>query len=397
MNCNKNKEAIEKKIENLPDEKQWVIFNIQLAGLYKIKYDKTNYELIVKTLNSDDFESIHVINRAQLIDDAMDLAWTGQQDYGIALEMINYLKQESEYIPWKAALDNLRIVNRLLIRSQLYGVFQAYIRFILKPIYAKVGGITKVSDTNQLAIVKHQSMICAWSCRFDVGDCINKSVEFFDRWMVETEPDHINPVPLNLRPVIYCTAIRHGKESHWRFLWQRYQKSNVGAEKSMIISALSCSREQWVLSRYLEWSLNSTLVRKQDASIVFGGIAREEIGFFLAKSFFYERIDDIYQTLYPDTSRLSRYIKPLAEQMSTQKDLTELKDLVTQKSKAFEKSSQGVKQALETVELNNQWKINNYMALASRLNHMRMRNFDYDDDETDKQFNDETATEQSAT
>jgi aminopeptidase N len=101
---------------------------------------------------------------------------------------------------------------------------------------------------------------------------------------------------LNLRPVIYCTAIRHGNENHWKFLWQRYVNSNVGAEKSMIISALSCSREQWVLSRYLEWSLNSTIVRKQDASFVFSGIAREEIGFFLAKSFLFDRIDDIYQT-----------------------------------------------------------------------------------------------------
>lgn len=99
-------------------------------------------------------------------------------------------------------------------------------------------------------------------------------------------------------------------------------------------------------------------------------------------------------SLYPDTSRLSRYIKPLAEQMSTQKELTELKDLVSRKSKAFEKSTQGVKQALETVELNNQWKINNYMALATRLNYMRMRNFDYDDG-TEENSNEETATEVS--
>lgn len=63
----------------------------------------------------------------------------------------------------------------------------------------------------------------------------------------------------------------------------------------MIISALSCSREQWVLNRYLDWSLNSTLVRKQDATIVFSGVAREDIGFHLARNFFYERIDDIHQ------------------------------------------------------------------------------------------------------
>jgi len=208
--------------------------------------------------------------------------------------------------------------------------------------------------------------------------------------MAETEPDHINPVPLNLRPTVYCTAIRMGKEPEWSFLWQRYVKSNVGSEKSMIIHALSCSREQWLLNRYLEWSLNSTLVRKQDVVFVFGGVAREGDGFHLAKNFFFERIDDIYNTMYPDTTRIGRFIKPLAEQMSSQKDIRELKDLIVSKPKAFEKVTQGVKQALETVELNNQWKISMYMDLSRRLNNLMLRNFDVesssldDDEETTK-------------
>ena len=84
-----------------------------------------------------------------------------------------------------------------------------------------------------------------------------------------------------------------------------------------------------------------------------------------------------FSRLYPDTSRLSRFIKPLAEQMSSTKELRELKDLVTMKQKAFEKATQGVKQALETIEINNQWKINNYMDLQRRLNRMLLRNFDY--------------------
>ena len=32
------------------------------------------------------------------------------------------------------------------------------------------------------------------SCKLDVGDCIKRSVEYFNTWMVETEPDHINPL-----------------------------------------------------------------------------------------------------------------------------------------------------------------------------------------------------------
>lgn len=193
MLCGEDKNPVTKKIENLPDKTHWLIFNIQFAGLYKIKYDRRNYKLIVKALNSDKFKEIHTINRAQLIDDAMDLAWTGEQDYGVALAMINYLQQEDEYIPWKSALDNLRSINRLLIRSPLYGVFKAYISHILEPIYEKVGGVSTPAASSRLDTVKHQSMICGWSCRFNVGDCVEKSVEIFARWMVETEPDHINP------------------------------------------------------------------------------------------------------------------------------------------------------------------------------------------------------------
>lgn len=101
---------------------------------------------------------------------------------------------------------------------------------------------------------------------------------------------------MDLRRVIYCNAIKHGREREWNFLWQRYVKSNVASEKNMIISALSCSRQIWVLSRYLDWSLNMTSgVRKQDAFMVFGGVARGEAGFELAKNFFYDKIDTIYE------------------------------------------------------------------------------------------------------
>lgn len=72
--------------------------------------------------------------------------------------------------------------------------------------------------------------------------------------------------------------------------------------------------------------------------------------------------------------------------MSTAKDLRELKELIESKPKAFEKATQGVKQALETVTLNNQWKLGTYMDLSRRLNRMLLRGFnhDYFDDEEEE-------------
>lgn len=103
-------------------------------------------------------------------------------------------------------------------------------------------------------------------------------------------------MPLDLRSIVYCYAIRQGNDKEWNFLWTRYTKSNVGTERAMILSSLGCSREIWILARYLEWMLDeSSGVRKQDAPIVFANIARGDIGFHLAKVFLMDRIEDIHK------------------------------------------------------------------------------------------------------
>jgi aminopeptidase N len=57
-------------------------------------------------------------------------------------------------------------------------------------------------------------------------------------------------ISANLKNVVYCTAIRVGGQEEWDFAWQRYRKTNVGSEKDILLGALGCSREIWILSRY---------------------------------------------------------------------------------------------------------------------------------------------------
>ena len=118
---------------------------------------------------------------------------TGDQDYGIALAMISYLKQEDEYIPWKSAFDNLGPLNNLLHNTSLGIDFKSFVQHIIKPIYEKVGGMDEVEASNRLDTVKQKSLICSWACRLDVSNCVEKSVELFKSWMLEGDPDHINP------------------------------------------------------------------------------------------------------------------------------------------------------------------------------------------------------------
>ena len=49
----------------MPPADQWVIFNVQETGYYKVNYDEQNWVMITSQLASD-HRAIHTINRAQV-------------------------------------------------------------------------------------------------------------------------------------------------------------------------------------------------------------------------------------------------------------------------------------------------------------------------------------------
>lgn len=116
-------------LNNLPDDDEWLILNIQLGTPYRVNYDPFNWNLIIKGLSCDSYRRIHVINRAQLVDDSMALAWSGHLSYCITLKLLDYLRYESEYLPWRAALDQFTIIERIIRETSDFEDFQVSSQF----------------------------------------------------------------------------------------------------------------------------------------------------------------------------------------------------------------------------------------------------------------------------
>lgn len=83
-------------------------------------------------MKSKDFMKIHELNRAALIDDVLNLARAGYVDYFYALEATQYLTQETNYIPWKAALNAFSYLNRKLTGKSTYELFKVIIIFLFR-------------------------------------------------------------------------------------------------------------------------------------------------------------------------------------------------------------------------------------------------------------------------
>ena len=104
----------------------WVIFNKQQTGYYRVQYDMDNWHLLMTALETDR-ASINAINRAQIIDDSFNLARAGIEDYHVPFMLIKYLKQETDYLPWAAASNSFGYLNRMFIRSTQYDQLQVSI------------------------------------------------------------------------------------------------------------------------------------------------------------------------------------------------------------------------------------------------------------------------------
>lgn len=71
--------------------------------------------------------SIHTVNRAQLLDDAYNLARATLLDYKLAFNLTVYLKEDNEYLPWEAFLDAFMYIGNMLAKTPVQGTFKVFV------------------------------------------------------------------------------------------------------------------------------------------------------------------------------------------------------------------------------------------------------------------------------
>lgn len=84
--------------------------------------------MIIKVLKSNRYQDIHVLNRAQLIDDAFNLAATSRLNYSIALDVASYLYQEEDLIPWIPAFTGLLKIHKILVNTKYHENFKVRLK-----------------------------------------------------------------------------------------------------------------------------------------------------------------------------------------------------------------------------------------------------------------------------
>ncbi|XP_063596362.1 aminopeptidase N-like isoform X2 [Penaeus indicus] len=349
-------------ISSLPAKDKWVIFNVQETGYYRVNYDVENWNLIIQQLK-DNHEAFHVINRAQIIDDVLNLARGGQISYDTALSVNAYLGKEVEFVPWDSALNNLAYLENMFTRSSGYGDLKSYLLDILIPLYNSVGFDDNLNDPHldQYKRVKALS----WACNLGYQDCVDRSQGLFNSWV--QNPSNTSLISPNLKSTVYCTGVAEGGEEEWNFAWEQYINSNVATEKAKLLSAMGCTKEVWILSRYLDMAFTEgSGIRKQDASQVFAAVARNDVGRYLAWNFLRDQWQQIAD--YTGTfTTLGDMVNTVSYEFNTREEKHELELFKEEHAGQLGTATRAVDQAIERTENNVKWMDNNYEVIMKWL------------------------------
>ncbi|KAB1257137.1 Aminopeptidase N [Camelus dromedarius] len=272
---------------------EWVLLNVNVTGYYQVNYDDNNWRMIQSQLQIDP-SAIPVINRAQVIYDGFNLANAHIVSVTLALNNTLFLNKETEYMPWQAALNSLSYFKLMFDRSEVYGPMKKYLRKQVEPLFQHFESITKNWTERPQNLMDQYNEINAIStaCSNGLSKCEELAKTLFNNWMKDPENNPIHP---NLRSTIYCNAIAQGGQEEWDFAWKQFQKAQLVNEADKLRSGLACSNEVWLLNRYLSYTLNPDLIRKQDATSTINSIASNVIGQPLAWDFVQSNWKKLFQ------------------------------------------------------------------------------------------------------
>lgn len=238
----------------------WLIFNKQQTGFYRILYDKHNYKLLIKQLNSDNFAVIHRLNRAQLLDDSFD--FVGQKVLPIAtfFRLFNYLKRETDFAPWHVANNIASNLIRLLRETNIYQRLRSHIAELLNDPYNRIG---VENHWNEAILLKQtREIIINLACQFGVTAC--ERATHLQLKLVLFNNYTLHP---NMYVYVYGNGIRNATDKEVNVLWHHFNKTLEKDERSAIIAGFGRIQNRTLLQDYLRKTI-------EDDNL--GGLSRAE-------------------------------------------------------------------------------------------------------------------------
>uniref|UniRef100_A0A8C0Y4A0 Aminopeptidase n=1 Tax=Castor canadensis TaxID=51338 RepID=A0A8C0Y4A0_CASCN len=336
----------------LPEAVEWIKFNVGMNGYYIVHYEDDGWDSLTGLLKGT-HTAISSNDRASLINNAFQLVSIGKLSIEKALDLILYLKQETEIMPVFQGLNELIPMYKLMEKREMNEVetqFKAFLLRLLRDLIDKQTWADQGSVSER--VLRSQLLLLA--CVRKYQPCVQKAEDYFKKWK---ESNGNMSLPVDVTLAVFSVGAQNTEG--WDFLYSKYQSSLSSTEKSQIEFALCTSQNKEKLQWLLDQSFKGDIIKTQEFPYILTLIGKNPVGYPLAWQFLKENWNKLVQKFELGSATIAHMVTGTTNQFSTQTRLEEVKGFF---SSLKENGSQlrCVQQTIETIEENIRWMDKNF-------------------------------------
>ncbi|KAL6260350.1 hypothetical protein P5V15_007881 [Pogonomyrmex californicus] len=292
------------------DTNDWIIVNLQQTGYYRVNYDYTNWQRIVRYLNSEEYTKIHVLNRVQIINDAFTFWMANELNASVFFNITNYLSRETDYVAWYPMFQILTQLLQYFIVPESEA-FKLHVAGILNELLQNTGYEENFDDDDITKMKRVEAT--KWACLLDNPET-KKMINLKLKEHLEDPDNH--KLPLWWQTWTYCCGMMRADQTTWNKLFELYQQTH----DRKLLTILSCSQDPDIIINYLNIiALNTSLLHGSTHFYVFNTILDKQARNNLILDYVLENLEIVKPKLIAMTSILRIIISHIFSQESFDK------------------------------------------------------------------------------
>ncbi|XP_062540207.1 aminopeptidase N-like [Armigeres subalbatus] len=289
------------------------LINPAQTGYYRVNYDQQMWKDIIGTLKSN-LTAIDPITRGQLIDDSMNLANAGLLDHNTAFEIMDHLRNSTDYYSWKSAHRNILDLEKMLtVDPEALSLFRKYLLELTNDLYAEYGTDKRTySHTND-----HDTQLIAidLTCRIGQQGCLDQAA---NKLNILQQRSTLN-IRSEAEQKLYCYALRTAKQFDVNKFTEALETEEDSRGRSYLMESLACVGTREGLERVLE-----VLMRQNQNVNRFLEIVAEqgESGFVMVVDFLTrekENLDEVFGNQRSIEKLLSKMVTRIVDKENAER------------------------------------------------------------------------------
>ncbi|KAF7200727.1 endoplasmic reticulum aminopeptidase 1b [Nothobranchius furzeri] len=345
----------------LPEEVEWVKFNVNMSGYYMVHYAGDGWNSIIKLLQHN-HKALSGNDRASLIQNVFQLVSVGKVSLDTALELSLYLSNETEIMAVTRGFGELVPLYKLMEKRDMT-VLEKQMKGYIVELFRDLIDQQQWSDSGSVSERVLRSYLLLFACFMNYEPCVRKAIQLFSQWK---ESDGTVSLPVDVSMAVFVIGAR--TPEGWDFLFEKYRNSLQMSLKSRYKSAMAISPLQDKLQWMMEQSLHGEVMKTQDLPDVVVSVAKNPRGYKLAWDFLRASWVTLVKKFDLGSNALSYMVTGVTNQYSTREMLQEIRSFFDSLTEETGSQMRCIQQTYETIEDNIRWTDTNLPLLQSWLN-----------------------------